>query len=58
MPGLAGTDGGGMQVDDDIGDLDGTQVVEPGSKRLKESNAATDLLVRCAETLHTKQPVK
>ena len=44
VPSLAVTAGGGMQVEDDIGDLDETQVQEPGSKRLKEGNAAKDLL--------------
>ena len=44
-----GTAEGGMQVEDDIGDCDDTQVVEPGSKRLTETNVATDLLVRCAQ---------
>ena len=33
-----------MQVEDDIGDLDETQVQDPGSKRLEEGNAAKDLL--------------
>ena len=33
-----------MQVEDDIGDLDETQDLELGSKRLKEGNAAKDLL--------------
>ena len=33
-----------MQVEDDFGDLDETQVQEPGSKRHKEGNAAKDLL--------------
>ena len=32
------------KVEDDIGDLDENQVQEPGSKRLKEGNAAKDLL--------------
>ena len=41
---LAVTAGGGMQVEDDTGDLDETQVQEPGSKRLKEGNAVKDLL--------------
>ena len=41
---LAVTAGGGMQVEDDIGDLDETQLQEPGSKRHKEGNAAKDLL--------------
>ena len=36
-------------MEDDIGDLDDTQVVESGSKRLKESNVATELLVRCTQ---------
>ena len=33
-----------MQVEDDTGGLDETQVQELGSKRLKEGNAAKDLL--------------
>ena len=44
VPWLAITAGGGMQVKDDIGDLDETQVQEFGSKRHKEGNAAEDLL--------------
>ena len=40
VPCLAITAGGGMQVEDDIGVLDETQVQEPGSKRHKEGNAA------------------
>ena len=35
---------GGMLVEDDIGDLDGTQVQEPSSEKLKEGNVAKDLL--------------
>ena len=41
---LAITVKGDMQVEDDIGDLDETQVQEPGSKRHMESDAAKDLL--------------
>ena len=44
VPSLAITAGGGMQVEDDIGDLDETQVQEHGSGRYKEGNAAKDLL--------------
>ena len=36
VPSLEVTAGGGLQVEDDIGDLDETQVLEPGSKRPKE----------------------
>ena len=46
---LTGVAGGGMQVEDGIGDLDETQVQEPGSKRHKESSVAKDMLMRCAE---------
>ena len=38
-----------MQVEDDIGDLDVTQVVESASKRHKEGSVAKDMLMRCAE---------
>ena len=41
--------GRGMQVEDDIGDLDDTQVAEPGSERYKEDSVAKDMLLRCAE---------
>ena len=44
VPCLAITARTDMQVEDDIGDLDETQVQEPGSKRHKESVAAKDLL--------------
>ena len=54
LPCLVATAGSGTQVEDDIGDLDETQVQEPGSKRRqKEGNDAKDLLdqlieARCA----------
>ena len=38
-----------MQVEDDIGDLDDTQVAEPRSKRYKEDNVAKSMLMRCVE---------
>ena len=41
--------GGGMQVEDDLGDLDDTQVSERCSKRWKEDNVAKEMLTRCAE---------
>ena len=41
--------GGGMQVEDDLGDLDDTQVAEPSRKRWKEDRVAKDMLARCAE---------
>ena len=44
VPYLATSAGGGVQVEDDIRDLDETQVQEPVSKRQKEGNAAQDLL--------------
>ena len=44
VPCLVATAGEGMQVEDDIGDLDETQVQETGSKRLKEGNTAKDQL--------------
>ena len=33
----------------DFGDLDDTQVAEPGRKRWNEDNVARDMLTRCAE---------
>ena len=41
--------GGGMQIEDDIGDLDDTQVAEPSCKRYKEDSVAKDMLMRCAK---------
>ena len=38
-----------VQVEDDIGDLDDTQVAEPGSKRYKEDSVCKGYVVRCAE---------
>ena len=38
-----------MQVEDDIGDFDDTQVAELCSKRYKEGRVAKDVLMRCAE---------
>ena len=38
-----------MQVGDDLGDLDDTQVLELGGKRYKEDSVAKDMLMRCAE---------
>ena len=49
VPSTTGTAEGGMQVEDDIGDIDDALVVEPGSERLKVSHVATDLLVLCAQ---------
>ena len=34
-----------MQVEDEIGDLDDTQVIEPGSKRYEEDSVAKDMLM-------------
>ena len=34
---------------DDLGDLNDTQVTEPGRKRWKEDNVAKEMLTRCAE---------
>ena len=53
-PRLAGIAVGGMQVEDDIGDLDKTQAQEPDSTRLREGDAATDLLQRCAQDAANK----
>ena len=44
VPSLEVAAGGGMQVEDDIGDLDEPPTLEPGSQRLTEGNAAKDLL--------------
>ena len=52
-PCTAGTAVSGMQVEEDTG-LDETQAQEPDSKRLRESNAATDLLQRCAQDAANK----
>ena len=41
--------GGGMQVENDIGDLDETQVMEHSSERDTEGSVAKDMLMRCAE---------
>ena len=41
--------GGSMHVEDDLGDLDDTQVTELGRKRWKEDNVAKEMLTRCAE---------
>ena len=41
--------GGGMQVEDDLGNLDDTQVAERCRKRWKEDNVVKDMLTRCAE---------
>ena len=49
----AGTAVSGMQVEEDIG-LDETQAQELDSKRHRESNAATDLLQRCAQDAANK----
>ena len=38
-----------MQVEENLDDLDDTQVTEPGRKRWKEDNVAKDMLMRCAE---------
>ena len=38
-----------MQVEDDIGDLDDTQVTELDRKRYKEDTLAKDMITRCAE---------
>ena len=38
-----------MQVEDYLGDLDDTQVADPGRKRWKEDNVAKEMLTRCAE---------
>ena len=38
-----------MQVEDDLGDLDDTQVAEPGRKRWKEDHVTKDTLTHCAE---------
>ena len=39
----------GMQVDEDLHNLENTQVTEPGRKRWKEDNVAKEMLTRCAE---------
>ena len=41
--------GGEVQVEDDLGDLDDTQVLEPGRTRYKEDSVAKDMLMRGAE---------
>ena len=41
--------GRGVQVEEDLDDLDDTQVTEPGRKRWKEDNVAKEMLMRCAE---------
>ena len=46
---LTNVAGGDMQVGDDLGDLDDTQVLELGGKRYKEDSVAKDMLMRCAE---------
>ena len=38
-----------MQVEEDLDDLDDTQVTEPGRKRWKEDNVAKEMLMSCAE---------
>ena len=38
-----------MQVEDDLGDLDDTQVAGPGRRRWKEDNVAKDMLTSCPE---------
>ena len=48
-PSLTNVAGGGVQVEDDFGDLDDTQVAEPGRKTSNEDNVARDMLTRCAE---------
>ena len=40
---------GGVQVEDDFGDLDDTQVAEWGRKRWNEDHVARDVLTRCVE---------
>ena len=49
LPCLADLAGGGMQVEEDLDDLDNTQVTEPGRKRWKEDNIAKEMLLRCAQ---------
>ena len=44
VPSLVVTAGGDVQAEDDIGDLDETQVRNPAVRRLQEGNAAKDLL--------------
>ena len=40
---------GGVEVEEDLDDLDDTQVTERGRKRWIEDNAAKETLMRCAE---------
>ena len=46
---LADIAGRGMQVEDDLGDIDDTQVSEPSGKRWKEGSVAKDMLMGCME---------
>ena len=55
---LTGVAGGGMQVEDDIGDLDDTQVSELGSKRYNEDSVAEDVRMRCAEDAACKSNLR
>ena len=40
---------GRMQVEDDLGDPNDTQVAEPGRRRWKADNVAKDVFARCVE---------
>ena len=48
-PTLTDLAGRGMQVDEELEDIEHTQVAEPGRKRWKENNVAKEMLTRCAE---------
>ena len=58
LPSLTNVAGGGVQVEDDFGDLDDTQVAEPGRKSWNEDNVARDMLTRCAADAASRATAK